>query len=286
MAQTYFSILFIVLVAWTMVVTSSDDDAAPKLRRILHGGNGSEEDSGPGWPIPGPESYKTTQKLWDSYLADGNRASFPNIIQPISFINFIQTDGTGKVSYEKIVAQVAQLNKEYSGTEAKQGDYASPTDTNIRFMLAGIRYVVNNDYFNLCALPSYINVIRPRYMMDGAVHLNIYVCWCQYDLGLSWLPYDSWFGQPISEDSFALGSIVHWQLLPGNNFNGGMWSKGNILTHEVGHSKKLISTHMMYFSFFLTTKMFTVQVTDCFTLIKVIVSELRRTRIKLLIPRV
>lgn len=189
--------------------------------------------------------------LWFFQVESGSDKSWPNstslrlattafptqVIQPISFINFIAADGlTGKNSYESIQKQVEQLNLAFSGEEARKTKYSTPTDSKIRFQLAGIRYVIHDDYFNLCGLPSTIAKYRPLYMMDGARHLNVYICWCEYNLGLAWLPYDAWYHVPITESSFALGAIVHWQLLPGNNFNKGMWNKGNILTHEVGHT--------------------------------------------------
>lgn len=133
-----------------------------------------------GWPEPGPESFAITAKMLKEAAAEGgNRADFPLVIQPISFINFVMKDGTGRVPYSAITQQVEQLNNAYSGQEARAAKYASATDTNIRFKLAGVRYVVNDDYFNLCTLPSTIVVIRPRYMMSGAIHLNVYICWCQ-----------------------------------------------------------------------------------------------------------
>lgn len=182
------------------------------------------------WPKPTPLGKRDSWKLRKT-------RSFTQIIhQPLSFINFYQSDGLGRVSYESIQAQVDQLNRAFSGTEAQLGKYPKPTDSGIRFSLAGVRYVENDNYFNLCGLPSEINVYRPRYMMDGSKHLNIYICWCQYNLGLAWLPYDSWYHQPIRENHYALGAIVHWELLPGNTFNKGLWYKGNILTHEVGHT--------------------------------------------------
>jgi len=196
----------------------------------------THDDLGPGWPEPGPESYKITAQILKEAAANGgNRADFPRIVQPVSFINFVMKDGTGRVSYSAMQKQIDQLNAAYSGQEARDGGYSKPTDSNIRFKLAGVRYVVNDDFFNLCTLPSYIVQYRPKYMMNGARHLNIYVCWDQNNLGNAWLPYDSWYGQNTDENHYALGAIVHWNLLPGNTFKGGLWSKGNIATHEVGH---------------------------------------------------
>ncbi len=154
------------------------------------------------------------------------------LVQPVSFINLIKVDGTGRVSYETMQRQINQLNAAFSGLEAKKAKYPKATDAKIRFRLAGVRYVVNDVYHDLCALPSVIAKMRPRYQMDPAIHMNIYICWCEASMGLAWLPYDNWFRTKIWEGHYANGATIHYDLLPGNS---GIWFKGNILTHEVGH---------------------------------------------------
>jgi hypothetical protein len=194
-----------------------------------------------GWPtVDRNESLARTKDLMvvDNITAIAKRRGrdgFQQIVQPVSIVNFVMTDGTGRVSYDTIMKQIDQLNSAYSGQEARAGGYDKATDSKIRFKLAGVRYVVNNDYFNLCTLPTVAAQSRPKYMMAGDRHANVYVCWCANNLGMSWLPYDSWYHQLTGEDHYALGAVVHWQLLTGNTFNNGMWSKGNILTHEIGH---------------------------------------------------
>jgi hypothetical protein len=53
---------------------------------------------------------------------------------------------------------------------------------------------------------------------------------------------DAWFRQPTTETHYALGATLHYQLFPGNKFKPygdypkGMWRKGNILVHEIGHA--------------------------------------------------
>jgi len=198
----------------------------------------ANDTDGNGWPELTSEDMKNVwAELQKAAASNGARASFPMLIQPLSFVVFVMSDMvTGYVSYETLVAQVAQLNYAYSAEEATKEGYETPTDSMIRFQMAGVRYVVNDDYFNLCALSSTIEEYRPLYEMDGAIHLNVYICWSEYNLGLAWLPFQSWFGQPITESMYARGAIVHWQLLPGNDFNKGLWSKGNIMTHEIGHT--------------------------------------------------
>jgi hypothetical protein len=178
-------------------------------------------------------------------------AIFPNdiIIQPVSFVVSHKVDGTGRIFYDQMLKQVDMLNDAFSGLDAKNAGRI-PVDAKIRFELAGVRYIANDTLFDLCALPSTISDYRPKYMMSPSKHLNIYVCWCENALGLAWLPYDKWFSNPLSEDHFSLGEIVHWKLIAGNkNFtklpnetsqmaakiNSGLWSLGKIAVHETGH---------------------------------------------------
>lgn len=186
------------------------------------------------------EHQAYNQPFTDQNLTDLNNkqtvASFPIIIQPVSFVVLYMGDKTGRVTYEQLQRQIDVLNYAFSGSEAIKVNYQFPKDTGIRFKLAGVRYVKNDDLFNLCTLPSMISKYKPKFMMDGSKHLNIYVCWCKNMLGISWLPYVTWYRDKLSEGHFSLGPIIHHELLPGNNFNGGLWSKGNILTHECGHS--------------------------------------------------
>lgn len=159
----------------------------------------------------------------------------PVIYQPISFTIFYKRDGTGMVNYTSLVKQIHQLNHAFSGEEARLAKYKRATDAGVRFTLASVRYVQHDEWFDLCTLPSEFKKYRPLYMTDPAIHLNVYICWNANSLGLAWLPYDSWYRDPISESHYSLGISLHHQLLPGNTFKGGLWAKGNILTHEVGH---------------------------------------------------
>lgn len=158
------------------------------------------------------------------------------IIQPVVFIIPYKENGEGKVSYESIVNQVKMLNSAYSSADAIKGRYAKPTDTKVRFKLAGVRYTKNDKYHDLCALPSTMAVMRPLLQSPPASHLNVYVCWCKYMLGAAFLPTDYWFRKPMDENHYAHGPIIHHELLPGNTFKKGLWSQGKILVHEIGHS--------------------------------------------------
>ena len=202
-------------------------------------------DQGPGWPIPGNESSEAVASIASDSQQRRGRSTFPSIVQPFSFVNFYMSDGTGKRSYSEFVAQVAQLNEAYSGADARSGRYGSATDTRIRFKPR--RHPVRPEQRLLQLLrPAELHRQDETKVHDGraAVHLNVWVCWCQNNLGLAWLPYDTWFRQPTGEDHYALGAIVHHELLPGNSFHGGLWSQGKMLVHEVGHGESPCARHM------------------------------------------
>jgi hypothetical protein len=164
-------------------------------------------------------------------------------IQPVSFVIFQNPDtgeGTG-ITKDQLNLQIDQLNRAFSGQEAREKKrYQYPTDANITFKLASVKYINDSNYFNLCTLPTVIREYRPKYQLDPRIYLNVYLCWNKNMLGQTWLPNSYFLGQLITEDSFAKGVNLHWELLPGNNYKGGIWNKGNILTHEVGHFYSLL----------------------------------------------
>ena len=164
-------------------------------------------------------------------------ASFPFLYQEVVFIVIYMSDGvTGKVPYSALVAQIDELNRDFSGQDAVTGGYALATDAKIRFRLGGVRYVENDEFFLFCTLTDTQAYFRPRYMSNVAKNMNAYICHAPTNLGLAWLPYQAYDGVVPSESSFALGITVHYQLLPGNTLFNGQWGQGKICTHEVGHN--------------------------------------------------
>lgn len=77
------------------------------------------------------------------------RAAATIIHQPISIIQFLPSANASRVSLEVIHAQLLQLNRAFSGEEARAAGYKKAMDSMIRFHLAGVRYVVNEEYFDL-----------------------------------------------------------------------------------------------------------------------------------------
>ena len=167
--------------------------------------------------------------------------------QPVVFHVFYKSDGvTGKVAYQKLHEQIAQLNRAFSGDDERSKhhpsyatDYASP-DSHIRF---AVRRAVRRErrLFRELRPGQLPQGIKPRYALDPARYLNVYVCHETANLGLSWLPYQPYrslsTGEMVSpaESNPMLGTILDWGLLPGSTYFGGRWSQGDILTHEIGH---------------------------------------------------
>jgi hypothetical protein len=161
----------------------------------------------PDWPDVGSQGIEDYLSTLRQEQQNGDKANmqFSGIIQPISFIVFVKSDGiTGRIPYQDMLNQIDQLNQAYSGQEAVQAGYPQAMDTKIRFKLAGIRYVISDDLFKYCALSNYIDWYKPKYMMDGARHLNVYSCDIHDSLGLSWLPYGEFFFWNIKSLSHGL----------------------------------------------------------------------------------
>ena len=159
----------------------------------------------------------------------------PYILQPVVFHVIYQQNGTGFVPYQTLVKQINELNNDYSGLDAKNAKYKYATDTNIRFFLHGINYVMNDTEHQMCPLTNWQPIIKSKYAYDPAIYYNVYICQCQATLGLSWIPYQLYNGQQVSESHWILGSIVDWTLLPGSTVLNGRYNMGKILTHESGH---------------------------------------------------
>lgn len=90
-----------------------------------------------------------------------NRAiNFPLIIQDVMFTVIYKADGTGQVSYSSLIAQISELNRDFSGEDATVGGYGKATDSRIRFRLGAIRYLQNDDIHSYCSSPDAQKVMR------------------------------------------------------------------------------------------------------------------------------
>ena len=179
------------------------------------------------WPEPTLDDFRLGDTAQEQQGRAGERFPSPLMI-PIVFVVFYKTDGTGKVPISRLQSQVDQLNRAFSGAEGGR-------DSGIRFTLFEPIYDENDDYHRYCALYNYQIAMKKFYSKNPEKYYYVYVCQCTSALGLSWLPYQSVGGKPITESHYMLGSIVHWDLLPGGNMLKGRFRQGDILTHETGH---------------------------------------------------
>jgi hypothetical protein len=172
-------------------------------------------------------------------LQGSARDSFSPIVQPLVFHVIYMADGTGFVPYSALVQQVAELNDAFSAAEAQSANYAGATDSRIRFTLHAVDYRMNDTENQLCPLFNWQPIVKQKYYLDPAQYLNVYICQVQANLGLSWIPYQAYQGKQLPENHWMLGTMLYYDLLPGNKVLGGRWSAGKILVHEVGHSMGL-----------------------------------------------
>ena len=179
----------------------------------------------------------------DSALLDTSAARYAQLVQKVNFVVIHKKDKTGYVPKSQLDAQIAQLNRAFSGAEARSSGYKGATDAGITFQLANVKYVQHDEHFQYCSLYNYQSVIKKAYGLNPAQYLNIYICNVGANLGLSWLPYQpykspgSGSNKPTvpTEDNPILGCMVHHELIAGNNYRGGVWAQGDMATHEVGH---------------------------------------------------
>lgn len=179
------------------------------------------------WPEPSLDDFRLGDKLQEQQGRAGEAFPSPLMI-PIVFIVFYKKDGTGKVPRSRLQSQVDQLNRAFSGAEAGR-------DSGFRFTLFDAVYDENDDYHDSCSLYSYQIAMKKFYSKNPEKYYYVYVCSCTGNLGLSWLPYQTMGGKVMTENHYMLGSIVHWDLLPGGNMLKGRYRQGDILTHETGH---------------------------------------------------
>jgi len=177
---------------------------------------------------------------YESESLDLSAARYPRLVQKVNFVVIHKKDKTGYVPRTQLEAQIDQLNRAFSGAEARSAGYEGATDAGITFQLANVKYVQHDEYFQYCALANYQPVVKRAYGLDPTQYLNIYICNVGANLGLSWLPYQPYKSGPNkptvpTEDHPILGCMVHHELIAGNNYQGGMFAQGDIATHEVGH---------------------------------------------------
>lgn len=154
-----------------------------------------------------------------------------NLVVPVVFHNIVRTDNVGFIPNERFLSQIDVLNEDFGMLEGTPGDGgAQSNDVHIRFVLAGIRRVQNDTWFNFPS--AYEQEYKAALHWDADRYLNIYTTGIPEDdeatLAWAYSPQDA-----AGEDS--LDGIVALYDVVGRGSPHAPYTEGRIMTHEVGH---------------------------------------------------
>jgi hypothetical protein len=146
---------------------------------------------------------------------------------PVYFHEF--TDGaTGQLSVTTLKAEIAVMNKEFSGGEGG-------VDTGFRFTYAGVDYTDNATWFEMDSNTSVERTAKAATHVGDASTLNIWTTDGPTYLGYAEFP--SWYKRSPQLDGIALD----YKSFPGGPY-GDRYSLGKTATHETGHWLGLLHT--------------------------------------------
>jgi hypothetical protein len=146
------------------------------------------------------------------------------------WIHVIRKDLTvagGNIPDRWITDQMNVLNASFGGS-------TGGASTGFRFNLAGVTRTTNKGWFNLTGYGQ-DEAMKEALKVGGTETLNIYTA----KLGANLLGY-AYLAQDAEEVGALDGVVVHYQSLPGGNFE--IYSEGDTATHEVGHWFDLFHT--------------------------------------------
>jgi hypothetical protein len=147
-----------------------------------------------------------------------------------TWIHVIRKDLTvegGNVPNAWIDAQMDVLNDSYAGR-------TGGASTGFRFELEGVTRTTHAGWFHLTGYGQDA-LMKEALKVGGPETLNIYTA----KLGANLLGY-AYLAQDVDEIGVLDGVVVHFQSLPGGNFE--IYSEGDTATHEVGHWLDLFHT--------------------------------------------
>ncbi len=146
-----------------------------------------------------------------------------------TWIHVIRADLTvagGNIPRRWINDQITVLNDSYSGA-------TGGADTGFQFELAGVTRTTSPDWFHMHS-QGQDRKMKEALKVGGLDTLNIYTVDHRTLLGYAWLAQDA---EKVGDLD---GVVVHYQSLPGGNFE--IYSEGDTATHEVGHWLDLFHT--------------------------------------------
>ena len=146
-----------------------------------------------------------------------------------TWIHVIREDLTvagGNIPRRWINDQITVLNDSYSGA-------TGGANTGFQFELAGVTRTTSPDWFHMHS-QGQDRKMKEALKVGGLDTLNIYTVDHRTLLGYAWLAQDA---EKVGDLD---GVVVHYQSLPGGNFE--IYSEGDTATHEVGHWLDLFHT--------------------------------------------
>ena len=132
----------------------------------------------------------------------------------------------GNVPRRWIDEQMSVLNDSFAGV-------TGGPDTGFRFELAGITRTTNADWFQMHS-QGQDRKMKEALKRGGLRTLNVYTVNHRTLLGYAWL------AQEAEKVGVLDGVVVHYQSLPGGNFE--IYSEGDTAVHEIGHWLDLFHT--------------------------------------------
>ena len=146
-----------------------------------------------------------------------------------TWIHVIREDLTvagGNIPRRWIDDQIAVMNEGFGGD-------SGGADTGFAFELAGVTRTTNADWFHMHS-QGQDRKMKLALKRGGLRTLNIYTVDHRTLLGYAWLAQDA------EKVGVLDGVVVHYQSLPGGNFE--IYSEGDTAVHEVGHWINLFHT--------------------------------------------
>ena len=132
----------------------------------------------------------------------------------------------GNIPRRWIDDQIAVMNAAFGGD-------TGGADTGFAFELAGVTRTTNEDWFHMHS-QGQDRKMKLALKRGGLRTLNIYTVDHRTLLGYAWLAQDA------EKVGVLDGVVVHYQSLPGGNFE--IYSEGDTAVHEVGHWINLFHT--------------------------------------------
>ncbi len=140
----------------------------------------------------------------------------------------IYSGSEGNIPQSQIDAQIAELNKAYSG-------FYGGANTGYTFVLASVSRTSNNRWFKMLPGSQAENQAKQALATDVAHRLNVYSCKPGQSL-LGW----AYFPSDFPEGDYHHGVVIHYGSYPGGYL--APYNLGGTLDHEAGHYLGLYHT--------------------------------------------